>query len=506
MRSTAGPPLVEKSIRSGFGLRGSNARTPQSGATSLAVTAAISAAVLVAAGTDGDILLWMLGGIALAIAAYCLWMFPAWVLGGYASAAIMFDANSASSMGFASPVFDPKVAMGIALVLALRAAADIPRIRLARLPLLPLWLLAASVLMAATFFGAVNGVAGGGSRGTVIDEAAGLVVVLALVPAAIVITGASVMRSSVLVWFVSLVVLKAGLSLVFWAAGRGTSVQGSGLLATSLEAGNNWLYVLVILGVVAAALTGRVGWTTASWVSLLPFLALVFSYRRSFAIALVLGLAVLSVLMTPRDSWKRGVVVVTMALAAVGAVSLLMRPEGVQSTPSQLGSRISKVAGDRSTGDRYRGTERANVLAEIRSHPIDGLGLAVEWKQTEPLSAYLPTGRLYTHVAVLWFWMKLGILGAAAYALLMIATLATGLFVLRRGARSVEPWVGAVLAASIVALVFADTTASFTGVDPRLSIVFALVVGTLVGQASRGEATLSRGSRAPLEAKPNFYT
>ena len=68
--------------------------------------------------------------------------------------------------------------------------------------------------------------------------------------------------------------------------------------------------------------------------------------------------------------------------------------------------------------DRYRLDERANVLAEIKRHPITGLGMGIPWAataQTLSLESGEGEGREYVHFAALWFWLKLGILGLCAY-------------------------------------------------------------------------------------------
>ena len=78
-----------------------------------------------------------------------------------------------------------------------------------------------------------------------------------------------------------------------------------------------------------------------------------------------------------------------------------------------------------SAEDRYRLNERANVLAEIRAHPITGLGVTIPWEATaQTLSLEVrQEGRQYVHFAALWFWLKLGILGLFAYSGMMIASM-----------------------------------------------------------------------------------
>jgi O-antigen ligase len=130
--------------------------------------------------------------------------------------------------------------------------------------------------------------------------------------------------------------------------------------------------------------------------------------------------------------------------------------------------------------DRYRLDERANVLGEIRQHPISGLGVTVPWTATvRPLPVEHENGRQYVHFAALWFWLKLGILGLLAYAGVLLAAMRLA-YQAWRGSR--EPLLRAFGLASlcgVVALIVLDTTASFTGVDQRFTVLFAMQLGAL---------------------------
>ena len=88
-------------------------------------------------------------------------------------------------------------------------------------------------------------------------------------------------------------------------------------------------------------------------------------------------------------------------------------------------------------------------------------------------------GRQYVHFAALWFWLKLGVLGLCAYVGVMLGSMWLAWQAWRR---SSEPLLRAFALASLcgmVGLVVIDTTASFTGVDPRFTVLFATQVGLL---------------------------
>ena len=153
------------------------------------------------------------------------------------------------------------------------------------------------------------------------------------------------------------------------------------------------------------------------------------------------------------------------------------------------------------TEDRYRLDERANVLSAIGQHPITGLGVGVPWQATAaPLSVEHEEGREYVHFAALWFWLKLGVLGLCAYLgsdrreprgrvagmaarpRAVATRLCPGIGVRHRG------------------LVMMDTTASFTGVEARFTLVLGVQIGLLALLARRGADAL--GGNANEHAEP----
>ena len=143
--------------------------------------------------------------------------------------------------------------------------------------------------------------------------------------------------------------------------------------------------------------------------------------------------------------------------------------------------------------DRYRLDERANVVAEIERHPVSGIGLQQGWAATaRSLPVEHLNGRSYVHFGFLWWWLKLGILGAAAF----VAVIAGGMLLAwRTWRRNREPILrcfGIASLCGIAGLATIETTASFTGVDARFTVLFAAQLGLL--------ATLARGGREAAAA------
>ncbi len=150
--------------------------------------------------------------------------------------------------------------------------------------------------------------------------------------------------------------------------------------------------------------------------------------------------------------------------------------------------------------DRYRIDERRNVLANLETEPITGLGIAIPWVATKPLSLEHLGGREYTHMVLLWYWMKLGLLGLLAYLSVMLITMWMALRVWMKHPLAVVRASGLAMLGAVMGLVLAELTASFTGVDYRFSIVFPVILGLLAVayNQTRGADQLSRRA-APVE-------
>lgn len=287
----------------------------------------------------------------------------------------------------------------------------------------------------------------------------------------------------------ALAIVKAVLGLLEVSTGHGVSIEGSATL-TYYEPAANWLITIGVL-VIFAAIVARV--RPPLWMLLgspLLVASLLLSYRRSFWIAAVLGLMLVFLLGTSPVGRR---MLVPTALLIAGAILLL----GSINFQSQLpivkrATSLSPTDLQSNVEDRYRLDERANVLAEIKRHPISGLGIAVPWQATvRTLSTEHEAGRQYVHFAALYFWLKLGILGLFAYISIIVASM---VLAWRAWRTSHEPMLRAFALASLCGtggLVVLDTTASFTGVDARFTVIFCAQLGLL--------ALLVRTARPPAE-------
>jgi hypothetical protein len=275
-----------------------------------------------------------------------------------------------------------------------------------------------------------------------------------------------------------LAIFKAVLGIDEVIGHHGQPVEGRATLSY-YEPAANWLIMVALFGALALVMARAKPSRFLLLGSPLLIASLVLSYRRSFWIAAILGF-LLVVMLGSSSAGRRMLVPVSLLLA----VSIwLLGSVGFQSSGSPIVRRFDTLSPSKleaNAQDRYRLDERANVLGAIGEHPVTGLGVTVPWAATfRPLSVEHPEGRLYVHFAALWFWLKLGILGLLAYVTMLLGS---GLLAWQAWRRSREPVLCAFGLASlcgIVGLAAMDTTASFTGVDPRFTVLLGAQLGLL---------------------------
>lgn len=275
----------------------------------------------------------------------------------------------------------------------------------------------------------------------------------------------------------------AALAAIKGVSGAYGSLTGTGSelveeTASYLSPVPNLAMLVFLLGTVAA-LVRRVrlpAWALAA--APVAFLALLLSYRRSFWIAAVFALIIVAIV----ASRHRGRLMVTMAAIALAVSFVAVLTVGTsESSTAPLVTKaetLSPSGGlEEDRGDRYRNDERHNVVANIEEHPLTGVGLGVPWKVHEPLAE--SHDRRYVHFALLWFWLALGPLGALAYLVLMAAGMWTAVRVWRHHPDSIVQ-IGAIAGfGAILAILIVELTTTFTGVEPRFSIVLGAGLGWL---------------------------
>jgi O-antigen ligase/polysaccharide polymerase Wzy-like membrane protein len=369
--------------------------------------------------------------------------------------------------------------MLLAIVLELRRSGC--RLVVPRPLRLPSMLLALGMVV-----GAIAGRAGGGSLRFVIASEDGVAFLL-LLPIAIGSMPIERRRAIALLYgATALAIVKALLGLFEVAGGYGQAIEGEATL-TYREPTANWLIMIALLALLAAVVGRRRGSAAVArrwpplWMLLgspLLVVALLLSYRRSFWIAAALAV-VLVVLLGLSPLGRRLLLPaglsVALAVWLLGSLhfqsQLPLVKRALSLQPSSLETNVE---------DRYRLDERANVIGEIERHPITGLGMTVPWAATvRPLPIEHEGGREYVHFAALWFWLKLGVLGFLAYVGMLLGSMVLAWQAWRRSREPALRAFGLASLCGIVGLGVIETTATFTGVDARFTILLGVQIGLL---------------------------
>ncbi len=282
----------------------------------------------------------------------------------------------------------------------------------------------------------------------------------------------------------ALAILKALLGLADVASGYAPPIEKTAAL-TYYEPTANWLMLVALLGLVGAALARLRPPLWALLGSPLILAALLLSYRRSFWIAALLGVMLVVVLAVSPVGRR---MLIPVALLLIAAVWLLSSVHVGGSSPLlQRATSLSPSKISNNVEDRYRLDERVNVLADIKKSWVTGIGMGVPWKaDARPLPIEHESGRRYVHFAVLWYWLNLGILGFLAYLGLLLGGALLAWRVWRRGAEPIIRAFGIGSLCAIAGLAVIETTASFTGVDTRFTVLFGAQLGILALLARTG--------------------
>lgn len=297
----------------------------------------------------------------------------------------------------------------------------------------------------------------------------------------------------------ALAVVKAILGLAQIAVGKGATIDGESTL-TYYASTANWVMMVVALWVLAAVLGGH---RIPRWLLLgapLVLTCLLLSYRRSFWIGLALAVAL--VVLFGLSPLGRRLIVPTVALIglAVALVGSYVLPG--DSPVVRRATTINPASISANQQDRYRLDERANVIANIREDPIAGRGLAVPWTASERTMG-LDHSRQYVHFVSLYWWLKLGILGFLWYGATILGGAAMSFRVWRRSHDPALRALGLGSFAAMIGLVPIEMTATFTGLDPRFSVVLASQLGILAAlvlklRPSTAERTLAALTEPPV--------
>lgn len=416
---------------------------------------------------------------ALMFGAFLLVQFPRLALGLLLGIAVMFEDDPEGFLSFTTNVY-LGVPSPLDLIFAATIAAALVEIgRTKEPPRLPGPFTIPLVLLGLAFAGGVaTGYFANGDRGEMLTAitTAGLFLITPFLVVNL-IHGRERVRMFAGVALAA-AALKGVIGCAGWLLGLGRAF-GDGVL-TYYEPTANWVMVIFLLALVAAPLMRA---PLPLWAKIAaPFVlaALLLSFRRAFWLAGGLGLVTLLLCVLVGENRRSRVLLPAALIAALGIGAYVAAGAGTQTNPiAERAETINPTAVQQDAQDKYRIDENRNVRQEIAEDPITGIGLGIPWEARHPLAIQNDGGRQYTHVLFLWYWLKLGLFGLVGIASLFAIAVWTSYGLWRRGA---EPWLkaaGLTLMCAFIGLLVAETTASFSGVDGRFSIVLGAIIGWL---------------------------
>jgi O-antigen ligase len=334
------------------------------------------------------------------------------------------------------------------------------------------------LLLGGMVLGTIVGVFDGADHSALLNSARrlGYLLVVPLLTSAV-IDSRRALRAALAV-AAALVAYKSVTGAAGWLLGQGREVDGSVLTYYSPTA--NFLNLVFLLAVGGALIRRAPIPRVLVWLAPLTFAVLILSFRRNFWIAFVLG-ALLLVLVA---SGRRGrQLLIPAAALAAAALFFAYGALSTSQSDSPIVTRVQSLSPTKLESgayDRYRIDEQRNVRAEIRRSPLVGIGLGVPWTARYPLAVSFGSAlRDYSHIVLTWYWLKMGLIGIAAYLLLMGTAVRTGIRLWRESSDDLLRIPGLALGIGFVGLVVAEGTGSYTGVDPRMTVLVAVCLGWL---------------------------
>jgi O-antigen ligase len=241
----------------------------------------------------------------------------------------------------------------------------------------------------------------------------------------------------------------------------------------------NWMEMVYLLAVAGASVSGTRLPRWMLWSTPVVLASFVLGQRRSFWLAAAFAL-ILVVLIASRRTNRRlllpavGLTVVIVYLAAATGVT-----GPVQGTLVTRATSLNPTSVTTNKEDRYRLAELHNVWPAIARQPLEGLGIGVPWPERSPLPFEFQDNHYFTHYAVLYWWMTCGLIGLAAYLLLMGTTIVAGARLWWRAREPLERLTALSLGLGTVGLVIVELTTTVVPADGRGTAIFATSIGIL---------------------------
>lgn len=211
--------------------------------------------------------------------------------------------------------------------------------------------------------------------------------------------------------YLTAVVLKATQGLFLYTLGEGLEIKWRiRAIFTGWGDSLNFVTFLLILAAFFLDRTPMWGKRFFLWATPVVIFSLMFSYKRAYYVALVVGLCVLGLLQKGRNRLR----FLGLAMLAMVAGLILITVSGQWYA---IGQRFASIVNPtQESSANYRLIEWRNAIISIHENPVYGIGLG----GVMPMEIYIPrTNLLGVHNTYLWVAVKMGAIGLFTYLLLL---------------------------------------------------------------------------------------
>ena len=277
----------------------------------------------------------------------------------------------------------------------------------------------------------------------------------------------------------------------------------------------------VMINFVIVLLVARLVWPasgrqrlTALRIQLLIW-AQMLTERRAGWVSLDIGLVLVAIMIFRVRRKLFAFFVLPLLLLYVGYLGAFWNADGPIAQPARAVRSINSPEGRDLQSNLYRMGERLNVRANIRAHPLTGLGWGKEYTFYYGLAdlSWWRFWRYSPHASLLGLWMKMGPLGMLTFLTLTGAAIARGVQLIKQAPNDRSaPVLVALVSGSIMLFVYSYVELGLSGVRTTALWGFAFgVIGAWGREAIESAKTKAlslprpQPSHAPMSHQPPSY-
>lgn len=202
--------------------------------------------------------------------------------------------------------------------------------------------------------------------------------------------------------------------------------------------------------------------------------------RRAGWVSLDVGLVLIAIFIFRLRRKVFYFIVLPLVLVYAGYLAAFWNGTGPAAQPARAVRSINDPEGRDFSSNLYRMAERANIRANMRAHPLTGLGFGQQYIFYYPMAdlSWWPFWHYIAHTQLLWLWMKMGSLGFVTFLTLTGAGIVRGVQLLKREANQRSaPYLVTIVSALLMLVVYSYIDIALNSV--RVMTLMGLALGAV---------------------------